>query len=230
VEEFAGEILSRGLDVDWSCNMRVTPVSREMLGLMKAAGCDWVFYGVEDQDFIEETRKNTTKEATVEAFRLTREAGISTVAFLMLFPRENIDEKTYARDMLSILQLLKADAFQCNISIPFPGTDSWREATAGAEIDRQWSRYDPHGQAPPYQSPIDLVAVRRRIYRGFLLSHPIRTLKVVGRMDLRALASTGMVFAGQNLLPRFLHPCQETEWATSGLKGGRGRGLRRVSR
>jgi anaerobic magnesium-protoporphyrin IX monomethyl ester cyclase len=217
VEEFAGEILSRGLDVDWSCNMRVAPVSPAMLSLMKQAGCDWIFYGVEDQDFIREIRKNTSKEATIKAFRLTKEAGISTVAFLMVFPRTGLDEKTYAKNMLSVLQTLKADAFQCNISIPFPGTEMWRQALAKDEADRRWSLYDPHGEVLPYESPVDLVDVKRRIYRGFLLSHPIRTLKAARRMDLRALAATSMTFTRRNLMPWFLH---EREKANSHQRAG----------
>jgi radical SAM superfamily enzyme YgiQ (UPF0313 family) len=201
VEEIAGEIISRGLRVDWSCNMRVAPVSRHTLALMKKSGCDWIFYGVEDQDFLVETRKNTSREATVEAFRLTRQAGISTVAFLMLFPRSDVDEKTYAADMLAVLNTLRADAFQCNIAIPFPGTELWREQSAAGLLNKDWSLYDPHGGELPYDSPLDLIEVKRRIYRGFLWSHPVRTLNVARRMNFAALAATVGTFTRSNLLP-----------------------------
>ena len=201
VEGIAREIISRGLRIDWSCNMRVAPVSTDMLALMKRSGCDWIFYGVEDQDFLVETRKNTSREATIEAFRLTREAGISTVAFLMLFPRPNIDEKTYAADMLAVLNTLRADAFQCNIAIPFPGTQLWREQSAAGRLNRDWTLYDPHGAELPYESPLDLIEVKRRIYRGFLWSHPVRTLNVARRMDFAALAATVGTFTRSNLLP-----------------------------
>lgn len=200
-EAVAEEVLSRGLEVDWSCNMRVAPVSRELLKLMKRAGCDWVFYGVEDQDFLEETKKNTSREATIEAFRLTREAGISTIAFLMIFPRTGLTERAYAARMLSVLKTLRADAFQCNIAVPFPGTEMWAEKQAAGEASRQWGLYDPHGQALPYESPIDLIEVKRRIYRGFFAAHPIRTLKAAGRMDFKALTATAAAFARDNLLP-----------------------------
>ncbi len=200
-EAIAEEVLSRGLNIDWSCNMRVAPVSREMLKLMKRAGCDWIFYGVEDQDFLEETKKNTSREATVEAFRRTKEAGISTIAFMMIFPRTGLTEQGYAARMLSVLKALKADAFQCNIAVPFPGTEMWTEQQAAGTASRQWCLYDPHGHALPYESPIDLIDVKRRIYRGFFASHPIRTLRAASRMDFKALAATAAAFARDNLLP-----------------------------
>ncbi|HVP12475.1 MAG TPA: radical SAM protein [Phycisphaerae bacterium] len=201
VEEIAEEIIARRLRVDWSCNMRVTPVSRATLALMKKAGCDWIFYGVEDQDCLAETRKNISRQATIEAFHLTKQAGISTVAFLMIFPRPDLDEKTYAARMLAVLRTLKADAFQCNIAIPFPGTEMWREQSAAGRLDMCWSCYDPHGDILPYDCAPDLIAVKRRIYRGFLLSHPMRTLKVARRMGLSALAATAGTFIRGNLLP-----------------------------
>ena len=80
IEDFCNELMKRNLKVRWSCNMRVSPVSLDMLRLMKEAGCSKIFYGVEDQDFLNETNKGITKELTIEAFRQTKEAGISTVA------------------------------------------------------------------------------------------------------------------------------------------------------
>ncbi|MFQ5501543.1 MAG: B12-binding domain-containing radical SAM protein, partial [Phycisphaerae bacterium] len=153
-EAFAEELLSRNLKIDWSCNMRVAPVSREMLRLLKRSGCDWILYGVEDQDFLVETKKATTKDATLEAFRLTREAGISTIAFTMIFARPGLSEQRYAREMLRVLRLLEADAFQCNIAIPFPGTEMYQIEEAKGSPSRRWSLYDPHGAQLPYETEI----------------------------------------------------------------------------
>lgn len=203
VEAFCRELIARRLPVEWSCNMRVAPVSRDLLRLMKQAGCDWVFYGVEDQDFLDETKKATTKEQTIHAFRLTKAAGINTVAFTMVFQRPGVTEDRYVRDMLGVLKTLQADAFQCNISIPFPGTEMYRHELARGEPDTRWSLYDPHGDRLPYEHDLDLVRIKRRIYRGFLFSHPWRTLKAAGRMNLRALASTVWTFGRENLLAPF---------------------------
>jgi len=204
VEEFCRELITRRLPIEWSCNMRVAPVDRGMLGLMKRSGCDWVFYGVEDQDFLDETKKATTKQQTIDAFRLTKEAGINTVAFTMVFPRPGVTEKSYARDMLRVLKTLKADAFQCNLSIPFPGTELYQDELAKGPPENRWRLYDPHGHELPYDCGIDLVQVKRRIYRGFLLSHPLRTLKAASRMNYRALASTVWTFGKENLLSAFV--------------------------
>lgn len=216
VEAFAEALLARGLKVDWSCNMRVTPVSAKMLALMKRAGCDWIYYGVEDQDFLKETRKGTTREATIEAFRRTREAGISTIAFTMAFARPGLDERTYARNILRVLSLLKADAFQCNAAIPFPGTPMWSQEQAAGRMSSDWSQYDPHGATLPYESQLDLNDVRRRVYRGFMLRHPWRTLRAALRMDSRALASIATAFLRDNVWPGDVHwPTWLSGWGRS---------------
>jgi radical SAM superfamily enzyme YgiQ (UPF0313 family) len=200
VVEFANEIIERGLKVEWSCNMRVSPVDTEMLTLMKKAGCDWVFYGVEDQDFLVETKKGTTREATLSAFAMTKAAGIKTIAFTMIFPRPGVEENSYANDILRMLDLLGADAFQCNISIPFPGTEMYDDQVRAGTADQRWRLYDPHGHVQPYECDVDLVRVKQRIYRGFMRRHPLRTLRVAGRMGLKALAHTAWTFGRENLL------------------------------
>lgn len=209
VENFCKGLLSRKLDINWMCNMRVSPVSTEMLRLMKKAGCVWIFYGVEDQDFLDETKKRITKESTIEAFRKTSEAGISTIAFTMLFPRQEISEKTYSKNILSILHKLRADAFQCNVAIPFPGTEIYNKYAEKGNIGRNWDAFDPHGEVLPYKSEIDLIKVKRNVYRGFLFSHPLHVLKAAARMNIRSLIAVFGTFVRKNLL--FSHVSKEKD-------------------
>jgi radical SAM superfamily enzyme YgiQ (UPF0313 family) len=200
VEDFCEGLFSRGLNINWMCNMRVSPVSDEMLRHMKKSGCVWIFYGVEDQDFLDETRKRISKESTIEAFRKTREAGISTIAFTMLFPRQEISEKTYSKNILSILHTLHADAFQCNVAIPFPGTEIYKKYDEKGNIGKNWDTFDPHGDVLPYKSEIDLIKVKRNVYRGFLLSHPLRVMRTAVRMNIRSLIAVFGMFVKKNLL------------------------------
>ncbi len=191
VEDFCNELLGRRLQVNWSCNMRVSPVTSDMLSLMKKAGCRSIFYGVEDQDYLIKTNKGISRRQTIEAFRLTKEAGITTIAFIMLFPEREINDDKYAKNTLNTLKILEADAFQCNIAIPFPGTLMFNNSEAKYNID--WNLYDPHGRELPYKCGKDLVRVRRDIYIGFLFSHPLRTIKIILKMDFRSFWS--MLFA-----------------------------------
>ena len=198
VHEFCEELLKRDLKINWACNMRVTPVSIHMLELMKRAGCSRIFFGVEDQDLLDETKKATTSHATTKAFKMARKVGIATVAFTMLFPRDDLNESQYSKQVLSILNDLKADAFQCNIAIPFPGTEMYEKEPNG--VEPIWSKYDPHGELLPYKANIDLVRVKKKVYRSFLISSPFLVLKAIFRMNFKSFCQIVKTFIKQNVL------------------------------
>jgi len=198
VYDFCEELIRRNLEISWACNMRVTPLSMQMLELMKHAGCSRIFFGVEDQDLLDETKKATTSHATSKAFKMAREIGISTVAFTMLFPRDDLNENQYSKQILSVLDHLKADAFQCNVAIPFPGTEMFQQQQNN--VEPIWSQYDPHGESLPYKASLDLVRVKKKVYRGFLVSSPLLILKAVTRMNLKSFCQIVKTFIKQNVL------------------------------
>ena len=200
VNDFCEELLKKGLEVNWACNMRVTPVSIHMLKLMKRAGCSRIFFGVEDQDLLDETKKATTIHTTASAFKMARKAGISTVAFTMLFPREDLNENQYSKQILSTLNDLKADAFQCNVAIPFPGTAMYEKEPNG--VEPIWSKYDPHGELLPYKANIDLVRVKKKVYRSFLIASPFLVLKAIFGMNFKSFCQIVKTFIKQNVFAR----------------------------
>ena len=198
VNNFCEELLKKDFKVNWACNMRVTPISIHMLQLMKRAGCSRIFFGVEDQDLLDETKKATTSHSTENAFKMARKVGISTVAFTMLFPREDLNENQYSKQILSTLNYLQADAFQCNVAIPFPGTAMYKKEPN--EVEPIWSKYDPHGELLPYKTNIDLVRVKKKVYRGFLISSPFLVLKAIFRMNFKSFFQIVKTFFKQNVL------------------------------
>jgi anaerobic magnesium-protoporphyrin IX monomethyl ester cyclase len=189
------ELISRGLSLAWTCNMRVSPLDAELLSLMKKAGCRWIFFGVEDQDLLRETKKGTSTSATQNAFILARAAGISTMAFTMVFPRDDLSEDEYVNRVSGVLDTLNADAFQCNIAIPFPGTAIFDEfRTRFPDLKLDWSLYDPHGKSLPYPSKLDLVRIKQRVYNRFFLRHPLKVAKVALQMKPEALFRQARTF------------------------------------
>lgn len=184
---FCQEVIKRGLNIRWCSNMRVSPISKELLLLMKESGCFRVFFGVEDLDLIGELNRKTTKEATIKAFRLTKEAGIETVAFIILFPGFDRSEKAMARRIIKMVSELKADALQCNIAIPYPGSSIFPEFMQRYNMTRDWSCYDPAGNKPPFPCDIDLLKVRRMVYMGFFLHNPMYVWQTVRSTDVRSL-------------------------------------------
>ena len=195
VIKFCKELVERKLNVSWACNMRVTPVTERMLEYMKDAGCRIVFYGVEDPDLLDKVRKNITLEQTFDAFKKTRKNNIKTIAFLMLFPRDDVSEKEYEHKMMALLKKLDVDGFQVEMAIPHPGTEWYDQLERERELSTNWDDYDPGGSSLPYHSNLNLVKVKRNIYMKYLLRNPrflLRTLSQVSARNLKFLLLDGL--------------------------------------
>ena len=120
--ELCREIIKRKLNVSWDCTTRVNLVNEELLPLMKKAGCCLIQYGVESGagEVLEKAGKGITKEQVVRAFKITRETGINTNAFLMVGnPGDN--EKTF-KETQNLLKIINADSISVASTIIFPGT------------------------------------------------------------------------------------------------------------
>jgi len=185
--ELCEEVLRRRLDIQWCANMRVSPVEPDLLKLMKRSGCFRVFFGVEDLDMIERLERKTTVELTRRAFRLTRESGIETVAFTILVPGMDNSEDAMAKRIVNMVTSLKADALQCNIAIPYPGTKMFVEFDKKYTLIRDWSLYDPAGGGVPYPVKLNLIKARRLVYWRYFMRNPAYVWRILRSTDLRSI-------------------------------------------
>jgi anaerobic magnesium-protoporphyrin IX monomethyl ester cyclase len=82
--ELCNEIINKQLDIEWVAEGTVK-VDREMLEVMKKAGCYRIDFGVESgsQKILNNIKKPYTVEKTKEAFRLCKEVGIQPVAYMI---------------------------------------------------------------------------------------------------------------------------------------------------
>ena len=80
------ELLRRNIDIEWKCEGRVDSVDVEMLSLMRRAGCRVVSYGVEsaNPNTLALLRKDITVEQAEAAFAATKEAGLRSLAYMIL--------------------------------------------------------------------------------------------------------------------------------------------------
>lgn len=78
VTEFCEKLLDLGIRISWGTAARVDNVDRELLKLMKEAGCVFILYGIESgsQEILELMQKKTTVDQAWEAFVETENAGI----------------------------------------------------------------------------------------------------------------------------------------------------------
>jgi radical SAM superfamily enzyme YgiQ (UPF0313 family) len=143
VNTLCEEMLRRGVKFAWSAFARVNTVDREILAIMRRAGCDAVSFGIEsgNPEMLKRIRKGITLEQAREATRLCKEAGITTHASFMVglpgeTPETLQDTARFARE-LDIY-------YGYHMLAPFPGT------TVREEIEKydlkiltdDWSLYD----------------------------------------------------------------------------------------
>ena len=62
------------------------------------------------------------------------------------------------------------------------------------DVENNWSYYDPHGKILPYKSKLDLIKVKRTIYRKYLFLNPWAVIKVLADINFRAFKAIVTTF------------------------------------
>jgi len=141
------EILERGLDIGWDIRTRVDSVDMELLSKLKRAGCERIHYGVEsgNSEMLKMIRKGITIEQAKEAFKLTKEAGIQTLAYFMFgLPGET---KKQMFDTIEFAKTLNPDYVHFSVLTPFPATPIYEKGLEDGIIkDDYWSEFAKNPQ------------------------------------------------------------------------------------
>jgi len=152
LQEVCDMIINEKLPFTWSCCARVDFIHKDMLDLMKRAGCWMIEYGIESgsQRIIDSMRKNITKEKIKDIIDATHDAGIITKGnFIFGNPGE---------DHWSLMESID---FACSIKLnyaqhtflqPLPGSELYETAGLYGSFDPSWDRFNtfsinfiPHG-------------------------------------------------------------------------------------
>lgn len=120
-------LIKRKLNIEWVCDTRVDLVSRDLLKVMKDAGCRTIWFGVESGSprILQKLNKGITLEQAVKAFKLCNEVGIQTAcSFLMGIPGEKVEDM---EETFKFARTLNPDWCQFNIFIAVPGSKLYDE-------------------------------------------------------------------------------------------------------
>ncbi len=162
--------LIRDLDITFVTETRVDCVSKELLKEMKRAGCVLMEYGVEtcSPKVLKSMNKMVTRQQIVHAFKLTKEVGIPTKAFLIVgFPGEN--EKT-VQETINALKVIKPDNIACALILIYPNTPLYDLAKSQGLIDDSYWLKD---KDPPVYIGEHSVA-KLRYYQYRIISEHIK--------------------------------------------------------
>jgi len=123
VKDICNEIHKRNLKIEWNCGTRVDMLTKDLLVIMKEAGCVSVWFGVESgtQQMLDAMKKGITPELTIEVLGWVREVGLKPVPNVILgFPGET---KKTAWDTIKFIEKVAPEAVGFyNVATPFPGT------------------------------------------------------------------------------------------------------------
>jgi radical SAM superfamily enzyme YgiQ (UPF0313 family) len=142
VMKICDEIVRRNLKISWDCRTRVDCVDRDLLFKMREAGCERIHYGVEsaDQKVLDTLRKGITLKQVKEAFKWTKEAGISILAYFMIGSPG--DTRETIRKTIDISKKLDPDYVFYSVTTIYPGTDMHRYAVLNNYVEPDfWVQY-----------------------------------------------------------------------------------------
>lgn len=109
----------------WSCTFHVKLVNKELIRLMKAAGCDVIYLGVEsgNDEILKKIRKNCTIKDAFAAVKIIKREGVFVGAYFMIgFPFET---EEMIRDTIRAIKRIDCDSIVYSIFTPYPGTEAY---------------------------------------------------------------------------------------------------------
>lgn len=159
-QEICTRIIKNNIKIEWNCFSRVDTLDKDLLRLMKKAGCYLIQFGVEsgDERVLERYNKHIKVDKILEAFENCRRYKIDTVAhFILGLPGE--DSISLAKT-INLAKKINTTYASFNIAEPRFGTGLREEY-----ISNNW--IDPH--LYNYPSKKQLLKLRNFALRDFYL-------------------------------------------------------------
>lgn len=123
--EFCGK--AKPLNIVWRANARVDVSDRNILFLMRDAGCYELGYGIEspEQRVLNRINKGFNIEQAHIAFKNATDAGIKTRIFLIIgLPGQ---DKDVVENMIAFIKRVKPTAVDLSTFVPYPGSDIFKD-------------------------------------------------------------------------------------------------------
>jgi len=149
-----------GIGMKWSCLSRSTGIDAEIAHLMKEAGCQRVYLGLEtgSDETLRLMNKKATLEDGIQAVQHFRQAGIEVAAFFIVgYPGESTAsiEQTF-----KLALSLPLNEISFNVPFPLPGSALF-DRVSGIDPTKDWSQ--ENDVTFVYTSEFDPQWLKRRI-------------------------------------------------------------------
>jgi anaerobic magnesium-protoporphyrin IX monomethyl ester cyclase len=160
-KEICRQIINRRLKIRWVCDTRADHLDKELIALMKQAGCIRIKIGVESGSdrILKILRKGVNKEKIRQGVGLIKEAGLPLTVYLMIgFPQETNED---LKQTIELARELDADYYSLSVLAPYYGTQVWHDLEkSGKQMDKQhWEYFYHQSQDMLVNSSLDPVLV-----------------------------------------------------------------------
>ena len=130
VEDFCNMLIKDRLNLCWSASGRVNLVNKNVLSLMKRAGCYTLGYGLESgsAEMLKRMNKFVTPEQNEYAIKATREAGILPGgSWIIGMPGETRETAQMSVDLYKRINRYRKICNEFFFATPYPGTELYKE-------------------------------------------------------------------------------------------------------
>lgn len=206
VLELCDEMKKRSLTIRWDCNSRVNTVNKNLLLTMKDAGCKRISFGVESgsQKILNTLNKGITIQDIVGAFKMCKEVGILTHAYLMIgSPGET---KHTIKETVELIHKIDPDYMYISITTPLPMTKLYEDLTkSGTIIAKNWDDFDYYTKCSIKLENLtsdEIFEMRRKITQNFWLRKIIQPGYII--REIKEYRSPGFLLERLSLIRRLL--------------------------
>lgn len=189
------------------CWTRADILTREMLGMMKKAGCHTLFMGAEtaNDESLKKYRKGYATGDIVRGFRLAKEAGLRTLGtFLFGIPGEDAGD---FRNTIEFALKINPDFASFNLLIPRETTGIRKEASKSGAGALKLEAADQSGFLVPDNCRTPEVVAALNMMRSGMRRFYLRPAYIMKRLlsvktfyELKQLISTGLHIISDRLL------------------------------
>jgi len=126
IVDICNGIIKRRLNIRWSALARVNTVDKDLLSLMKAAGCCYIMYGIESgsDTILAKVKKGITVSQAVNAIEITAKVGIPFDAlFMVSFPGETMQDLRKTIGLINRFSSYPKSRAPYGFTCIYPGTE-----------------------------------------------------------------------------------------------------------
>ncbi len=138
-------LLEHRIKVKWFCFARVDTIDKELLKLMKRAGCISLLFGVEsaDETVLQNIKKKIKPDQARRALAISNQLGFKTLASFM-FGNPGDNKLTMKKTIDFAIEISPTIA-SFNRLVPYPGTEIY-DKYFDADSEPDWGNFVPKGE------------------------------------------------------------------------------------